>query len=169
MKPAFPAFSYFIGSLLLLGGVTACSKEDSAPQEEFFLRATKDGTPWTATGNGAFSKASKQFSVFGQTGTAVPSEILSLVFSFPAAPQLTPVQASRANWISLVGGDVVTNSYAATATNLPALEITRLDTVAKVVEGRFTTTLLREKQWTSQEEFLRFTDGSFRVQYTTVP
>lgn len=163
------AFSYFIGSLLLLGGVTACNNNDSVPHPDPFIRATKDGAPWTATGSGAFSKASKQFSVFGQTGTAAQSEIFSLVFSLPAAPQLTPVQASRANWISLVGGDVVTNSYAAVATNLPALEITRLDTVAKVLEGRFTTTLLREKQWTSQEEFLRFTDGSFRVQYTNVP
>jgi hypothetical protein len=52
---------------------------------------------------------------------------------------------------------------------LPDLEITRLDTVAKVVEGRFQATLVRDKRWTTQTEVMRFTHGSFRVQYTTVP
>jgi hypothetical protein len=166
-----PAFSYFIGSLLLLGGVTACKNndKDSAPHPDFFIQATKDGAPWTATGSSTFSKSNRQFYVFGQTGDAVQSELLSLGFSFPAAPQLTPVQPLRATWVTVLGGDVVTNSYATDAANLPSLEITRLDTVAKVVEGRFTTTLLREKRWTSQEEVLRFTDGSFRVHYNTVP
>lgn len=63
-----------------------------------------------------------------------------------------------------------TNRYVtADATGLPVLEITRLDTVAKVVEGRFQANLLREKKWTTQTETMQFTDGSFRVQYTTVP
>jgi hypothetical protein len=166
MKLLFPLSA----SLLLLAGSTACSKTDATPQPPFFVHATKDLTPWTTTGTGTFSKTTQQFYVFGQLGEPITSEYLSLSFSLPAAPQLAPVQARPAAWVTLVGGDVVTNSYAtADVASLPTVEITRLDTVAKVVEGRFRTTLVRDKQWTTQTEVMRFTDGSFRVQYTSVP
>jgi hypothetical protein len=159
-----------LGSLLLLGGLAACKKEDSPPQLDFFMRATKNQAPWTAVGSGTFSRTRRQFYVFGQIGKPVPSEILSLGFSLPASPQLTPVQALPASWVTMVGGDVVTNSYkTADAASLPALEITRLDTVAHVVEGHFRASLLRDRWWTAQTEVMQFTDGSFRVQYTTVP
>jgi outer membrane biogenesis lipoprotein LolB len=166
MKPLFS----ICASLLLLAGATACSKTDATPQPPFFVQATKDLNSWTATGTGTFSKTTQQFYIFGQLGESVITEYLSLGFSLPASPQLAPVQTRPATWVTLVGGDVVTNSYAtADAASLPALEITRLDTVAKVVEGRFQATLVRDKRWTMQTEVIRFTHGSFRVQYTTVP
>jgi hypothetical protein len=166
MKLLFSIFA----SLLLLAGATSCSKTDATPQPPFFVHATKDLTPWTATGTGAFSKTTQQFYIFGQIGEPVPSEYLALGFSLLAPPQLAPVYARPASWVTLVGGDVVVNSYAtADAASLPTLEITRLDTVAKIVEGRFQATLVRDKRWTTQTEVKRFTDGSFRVQYTTVP
>lgn len=165
-----PLFSYIIGSLFLLGGATSCTKADAPPQPPFFVQATKDQLPWTATGTGIFSKARQQFYVFGQIGTATPQEMLTLGFALPASPQLTPVQALPASWVTLVGGDIISNRYAtADTTSLPTLEITRLDTVAKVVEGRFRTTLVRDKHLTAQTEVMVFTNGSFRVQYTTVP
>jgi hypothetical protein len=159
-----------LASLLLFGGLAACKKEDSTPQPDFFMRATKNQTPWTAVGSGTFSRARQQFHVFGRIGEPVAAEFLSLGFSLPASPQLTPVEALPASWATLVGGDVVTNSYkTADAASLPTLEITRLDTVAHVVEGRFRASLLRDKWWTTQTEVMEFTDGSFRVQYTIVP
>ena len=167
MNPRFP---YLIGSLLLIGGATACSKTDATPQETFFVQATKGLSVWSAKGTGTFSKARQQFYIFGQIGDVVPTEFLSLAFSLPASPQLAPVQALPAKWVTLVGGDVATNSYStADAASLPTIEITRLDTVAKVVEGRFTALLVRDKQWTSQTEVMPFTNGSFRVQYITYP
>ncbi|WP_139921888.1 hypothetical protein [Hymenobacter sp. DG01] len=165
-----PAFSSIIGSLLLLTAIASCTKEDSPPQPDFFVRATKDRASWTAAGSGTFSKSRKQFYVFGQVGDAAQAEILNLSFALPAAPQLTPVQALSASWVTVVGGDVISNSYGLTDTpGVPALEITRLDTVSKVVEGRFTATLVRDKHWSAQQETVQFTDGSFRVQYTTAP
>jgi hypothetical protein len=166
MKPLLA----ILASLFLLVGVTSCTKTDATPQPSFFVQATKDLVPWTATGTGTFSKTRQQFYVFGQIGDAVTTEYLSLGFSLPASPQLAPVQALPATWVALVGGDVATNSYAtADAASLPTLEITRLDTVAKIVEGRFNASLVRNKQWTTQTEVMRFTNGSFRVQYLTVP
>jgi hypothetical protein len=163
-------FFHISASLLLLGGATSCTKTDAPPHPPFFVQATKDLIPWTATGTGIFSKARQQFYIFGQIGTATPQEMLTLGFSLPASPRLTPVQALPASWVTLVGGDIVTNSYAtADTTSLPSLEITRLDTVAKVVEGRFKAALVRNKHWTAQTEVMVFTNGSFRVQYTTVP
>lgn len=162
--------AYISGGLLLLMGAASCTKTDATPQPTYFVHATKDLAAWTTTGTGTFSKATKQFYIFGQLGEPVPSEFLSLSFSLPASPLLAPVQARPASWVALVGGDVAVNSYGtADAASLPTLEITRLDTVAKVVEGRFNATLVRDKRWTAQTEVMRFTDGSFRVPYTTVP
>ena len=45
------------------------------------------------------------------------------------------------------------------------LQITRLDTVQKVIEGRFDATLQRSTVYSSQHELMRFTNGSFRVSY----
>jgi hypothetical protein len=167
MKSAFP---YVIGSLLLLGGVVSCTKKDSTPQSDFFLQATKDSTPWTASASGTYSKARKELYVLGQAGDAAKAEVLSLGCVLPAWPQRTPVQVLPAAWRVLLGYDGLTDSYAtAEAASSPRVEITRLDTVNKVVEGRFEATLLRDKQWTSKAETLDLKSGSFRVQYTTVP
>lgn len=167
MKPLFPSV---IASLLLLAGGTSCSKTDTTPQEPFFVQAKKNLlTSWSAKGSGSFSKSKQQFYIFGLLGNAGYSESLSLGFSLPAAPQLTPVQALPARWAALVGYDGVGNSYETDAANLPTIEITRLDTVAKVVEGRFNATLVRDKHWSSQMETMHFTGGSFRVEYVTYP
>jgi hypothetical protein len=158
---------YALGSLLLLGGTTACSKEDPAP--DFYMRATKDATPWTGIGSGAYIKSSKQFYIFGRMGDISKAEVITLRFSLPASPQLAPVQALPASWAELIGYDAASNSYeTADAASLPNIEVTRLDTVAKIVEGRFNAILVRDKHWTSQTENMNLTNGSFRVQYKEV-
>jgi hypothetical protein len=79
------------------------------------------------------------------------------------------VQALPASWAELIGYDAAGNSYeTADAASLPDIEVTRLDTVAKIVEGRFNAILVREKHWTSQTENMNLTNGSFRVQYKEV-
>jgi hypothetical protein len=167
MKSPAPSL---LASLLLLSGATSCSKTDVTPEETSFVQATKDSSSWSAEGSGSFIKSRKQFYLSGLIGDAARAESLGLSFTLPAFPQSTPVQAFSANWTSLIGYDGITDSYGtANAASLPILEITRLDTVTKVVEGRFNATLVRDKQWTSQTEVMRFTNGSFRVQYTTVP
>lgn len=167
MKPLFPSV---IASLLLVAGATSCSKTDATPQEPFFVQAQKNlFTSWSGKSSGYFIKSKQQFHIFGLLGNAAYSESLSLGFSLPASPQLTPVQALPARWAALVGYDGVGNSYETDAANLPTIEITRLDTVAKVVEGRFNATLVRDKHWSSQLEKMLFTGGSFRVQYLIYP
>ncbi|MFD1872668.1 hypothetical protein [Hymenobacter bucti] len=166
-------FFYFMGSLLLVGGLAACHEKASAPQTPqagFFVRATKDAAPWAAPGTGTYSKARREFSVLGQAGDAAKAEAFALNFALPAWPQPAPVRALPAAWRVLLGYDALTNSYAtADAASLPKVEITRLDTVSKVVEGRFSAPLVREKQWTAKTETMALTDGTFRVHYTTVP
>ena len=133
------------------------------------MRATKNQAPWVAVGGGTFSKTSPQFYIVGQVGNSANSELLSLGFPLPASPQLTPVQALPASWVMLVGGDAVTyQSLRDGGCN----RLTCLGDYAaryRGVEGRFQANLLREKKWTTQTETMQFTDGSFRVQYTTVP
>ncbi|MBJ6142840.1 hypothetical protein [Hymenobacter sp. BT559] len=163
------ALSYSLLSLLLVGA-TACHEAATIPQTEFFVQATRNATPWTATATATHSKASQQFYLVGQTGDAAKAEALSLGFALPAAPQLAPVQALPAAWRVSVGYDALIDSYAtADEAGLPRLEITRLDTVNKVVEGRFEATLMREKQWTTKPEPMTLEKGSFRAHYTEVP
>jgi len=163
------AFSYTLLSLLL-AGATACHEVESTPQTDFFVQATRNTAPWTAPGTGTYSQASQQFYIFGQTGDAAKAEALSLGFALPAAPQLASVQALPAAWRVSVGFDALIDSYAtADGTGLPRVEITRLDTVNKLVEGRFEATLVREKQWTSKVETMTLEKGAFRVHYTEVP
>jgi hypothetical protein len=166
---------YPLWSLLLLGGATACSKTDPTPKidstsQALFVRATKDGTLWNLPGTGRYNKTSKQFYVFGKAGDAAKAEGFNLVFSLPASPQLAPVQPLPASWVELIGGDVETNRYeTADAASLPGIEVTRIDTVAKIVEGRFNAILVRDKHYTSQTESMRFTNGLFLVHYTVEP
>lgn len=162
---------YAISSVfLVLGGVTACNSADAPQQAGFFMKATKNGVSWTAPGSGTFSKTSQEFSLIGQAGDAAKAEVLALGFARPAQAVRSPVRALPAAWRVLLGFDAVTDSYAtADSSALPRLEITRLDTVAKIVEGRFEAILVRDKQWQPQGESLRFAEGSFRVQYTNVP
>ncbi|MVN74942.1 hypothetical protein GO988_01240 [Hymenobacter sp. HMF4947] len=163
--------------LLLVGGVGACSKDTAVPPEEaapgqpeFFVRANTGAALWVAPGSGTYVKSKKQFYVFGQAGTAAEATSLSLGFALPARPALAPVQALPAAWYVLVGFDAATNSYAtADAASLPTLQVTRLDTVAKIVEGRFEAVLQRDKHWTKQVEQLSLANGSFRVRYQEVP
>lgn len=167
------SFFYAVGSVSLLLGGGACSSADApatappaaAPQTDFFIKAAKNGARWTAPGTGTFSQASQEFSLLGQAGTAAKAEVLALGLKLPASPALAPVRALPAAWRVLLGFDAVVDSYAGS----PQLTITRLDTVAHLVEGRFEGTLLRDKQWSAQPDSLRLTDGSFRVRYTTVP
>lgn len=134
------------------------------------MQATKDSSSWSAKGSGLFSKSQQQFYLSGLVGDAARAESIALNFKLPTFPQLTPVQAFSASWQSLIGYDGASNSYrTADAASLSTLEITRIDTVAKVVEGRFDALLVRDKHWTSQTEVMRFTNGSFRVQYTILP
>jgi hypothetical protein len=162
-------FSYVLAGLLL-GGAASCNKSTSIPESDLSMQATKDAAPWRAPSTATFSKARKEFYVLGQAGDAAKAEVLALGFVLPAWPQPAPVQALPATWRVLLGFDALTNSYAtADAASLPRLEITRLDTANRVVEGRFQATLLREKQWTSKPEPLALTNGSFRARYTIVP
>lgn len=166
MKRVFP---YTLMSLLV-AGATACHQVDSPPRAGFFVQATRDAAPWLASGTCTHSRAQHQFDLVGQSGDAAKAEVLSLSFVLPAAPQRAPVQALPAAWRVSVGYDALIDSYAtADGEGLPRIEITRLDTVNKVVEGRFEATLAREKQWTAKTETMNLDKGTFRVHYTEVP
>lgn len=173
--------AHFITVLLLTGGAAACTKESAEPQEsvdsqnEFFVKAEKDGGAWTQPGTGTYVKSKREFYVSGGGENMTYAEYLHLGFSLPSEIKLSNklIAAARplpAEWLTLIGGDGITNSYAtADAQSLPSIQITRLDTVQKIMEGRFEATLLRNKHYTQQMEFMRFTNGSFRVRYQEVP
>jgi hypothetical protein len=161
--------------LLLSLGITACTDEVAAPQEElaasqreFFMLASKDGQRWDMQGTGTYSKARGEFHVSGSdtTYSLLPRKTLTVAFTLPYGQPLSSAQALPAQWMEVVGGDIITDMYStAGSTSLPSIQITGLDTVQKIVEGRFKATLRRDKHYTDKVEEMRYTEGSFRVRY----
>lgn len=154
---------------LLAGGLAACNEESArlpVGQPKFFVKAQKNDTAWAVLGTGTYVKSTRTFIVFGNDTTGTPS-YLRLSFTLPKSKQpLSAAQALPAEWEVLLGGDARIDHYSSVAAEAtPQLEITRLDTAQKIVEGRFSTTLRRDAQYTKQVELLRFTEGSFRVKY----
>lgn len=113
----------------------------------------------------------REFYVFSpDTIPVTTTEVLQLSFALPKKQVLSSVQALPAEWKLLIGGDGITDSYASTdGTGLPSIQITKLDTVQRIVEGRFEAVLRRKAVYTQQTELMRFTNGSFRVRYKELP
>ncbi|RPD49474.1 hypothetical protein DNI29_01330 [Hymenobacter sediminis] len=158
---------------LLAGSLAACNEESAKlplEQPAFFVKAQKNDTAWSATTSGTYVKSTGAFLLFGHDTLAQTPSYLRLGFTLPKGKQqLSAVQPLPAEWDVLLGGDARIDYYSsAAAETAPKLEITRLDTVKKIVEGRFSATLRRDAQYTKQVELLRFTEGSFRVQYQEV-
>ncbi|UOQ69151.1 hypothetical protein [Hymenobacter volaticus] len=161
---------------LLVGwSVTACTDEAVTPQEEpaaspreFFVLASKDGQRWDTWGTGIYSQAKGEFYVSGSDTTfgVLIRKSLTIAFSLPKGQPLSSAQALPAQWLEVVGGDIINDRYStAGPTSLPSIRITGLDTVQKIVEGRFEATLRRDKHFTDKAEEMRYTKGSFRVRY----
>lgn len=155
-----------------LATLPACTKEEaSQPAEEFFMKAQKNGQAWQRPASGTLVRSKGEFYLFGQDRAASGTQdYLRLSFRLDKGQPVAAAQVLPAEWGELVGGDVIVDSYTTGSTQpLPTLEITRLDTVQKIVEGRFGATLRREARWSSQGEVMRFENGSFRVRYQVFP
>lgn len=172
-------FSYLsaLTGLLLAAGVSACTDDEAAPQKDFFVSAQKDGQTWNkggngvyVTGKGVFATGKGQFLVYSpDTLPYTSTEVVGLRFSLPYGQSLASARPLAAEWKLLIGGDAVSNSYETDSTSLPSITVTRLDTVQKIVEGRFEATLRRNKHYTQEVQLMRFTKGAFRVRYQEVP
>lgn len=169
--------TYLVAAILLTGSLTACEKDSTEPlPEEFYVQGQQDGQTWLEQGSGAYNKTQQTFTISAGTASATQRYArytsLHLPFSMPkkqfdALVKSTPtqVQSLQAYWLQIEDEDIVTDSFRSDSLNLPAIEITRLDTVEKIIEGRFQATLKRDSHFTNKEELKRFEKGSFRVRY----
>jgi hypothetical protein len=155
--------------VLLLAGTAGCKQDAdlATPEPEFYVKAQKNGVTWQASGSGVYVRSAGRLYVFGLENMPDGRQgYLRLGFAPPPDLSAATVRASEVEWSLLVGGDVLVDSYSpADPTNLASIEITQLDTVQKIVAGRFRTLLRRDKRWSSQAEPLEFANGSFRVRY----
>jgi hypothetical protein len=163
-----------LGGLLLMSA-PACTREEAAPQPEFYVRADQDGQAWLGPGEATYLPQQGTVYVFGERndGTSRQS-YLRLGFTWEPEHPLTPAGAADARvlpaeWQVVVGGDVLVDSYAADS-GATRLLITRLDTVERIIEGTFEATLRRAARWPPPgPATTRFTQGSFRVRYQSYP
>ena len=163
-------YYFFLGSLALTSA-TACTKEDAEPQAESFFHVTQDGTVWEEKGTAIYDNSFASFSVLSSKATEA-GQTQELYLGFIVPNLRTPIAASPISvaWRQLVGGDSETNQFSnAAVPTASTLQITRLDTVRKVIEGRFEATLLRNGRYTQQSESMHLTEGFFRLSYQDAP
>jgi hypothetical protein len=162
---------YSLLSSLILASATACTKEKTEPQAASSFRVTQDGTVWEEKGTAIYDKSLASFSVLSSKATEA-GQTQTLYLGFVVPNLRTPVVASpiTLEWRQLVGGDSETNQFSnVTVPTASTLQITRLDTVQKVIEGRFEATLLRNRRYTQQAEVMQLSEGSFRISYQDAP
>ncbi|QNE38626.1 hypothetical protein F1C16_03190 [Hymenobacter sp. NBH84] len=171
-------FSTYLVVTFLAGILTACEKNsiEPLPEEslsEFYVHAQQNGKNWLERGSAAYHKTQQIFSISAGTPSSTEKYTsLYLQFSMPkerfdALVKSTPaqIQNPEALWLQTENEDIVTDSFRSDSLNVPTIEIIRIDTVEKVVEGRFQATLQRDSHFTKKVELKRFEKGTFRVRY----
>jgi hypothetical protein len=146
---------------LLLTSASACTKEEAAPEASFF-HVTQEGKAWESAKTTTY-KAGNTFYLVSHE--AQPTQNLYLGFTVPNLR--TPVATLHSLvWTQYTGQQTVLDQFL--NTNVPGsstLQLTRLDTVQKVIEGRFEATLQRSAVYSSQQERMQLTEGLFRLTY----
>ncbi|MBW3129228.1 hypothetical protein [Hymenobacter profundi] len=169
-------FSTLLAATLLASSLTACDKDSAEPlleepQAEFYVQARQNDNVWLKTGvtgvYGNYYKSKRTFFVTGADPQSIGIvEKLTLSFSMPKRQLLSSIQALPATWLEIGGGDMIFNQFmSTTAQGLPTIQVTQLDTINRIIEGRFEATLQRDDFYTKQVELKRFKSGTFRVQY----
>ncbi|MBN2350654.1 MAG: hypothetical protein JXJ22_17590 [Bacteroidales bacterium] len=159
---------------LLLAGILiySCTKNDNEDElknefEEFVFTAKKNDEKWTATkGWGYFYKGSRDIVFTGAAEDSVyyQEEDLSLSVNYE---DLTIGQKNRnidASFRFVVGGDQVALSYIKTDNPDDSyIIIEKIDTVNKIIEGKFIVSLKRE--YVDDDTIIRMTNGRFNMKY----
>ena len=158
-------FSYTLFLSAVLASATACTKEESAPQVEPFFSVTQNGNAWEPATITTYKSGNAFYLVSNKAAEA--NQTQELYLGFTVTNLRTPsVRLFSAVWTHSAAGKTVRDQFV--NTNDPStssLQITRLDTVQKVIEGRFDATLERSTVYSQQKELMQLTGGSFRVSY----
>ena len=154
---------------VVLASATACTKEEAAPPVDPFFSVTQDGKAWEPATITTYKSGNGFYLVSNQAAAAHQTQELYLGFTVrnlhtPSVRLFSAVWTPI--WTPYAAGNTVRDQFVNTADPTASrLQITRLDTVQKVLEGRFEATLERSRVYAQPKEVLQLTEGSFRVSY----
>jgi hypothetical protein len=66
-----------------------------------------------------------------------------------------------AEWCSIVGGDVISDSYMIDSTADNLIQITSVYTIGKHISGTFLINLIRDKRRSDEGELIQYKNGQF--------
>ncbi|OUJ72145.1 hypothetical protein [Hymenobacter crusticola] len=158
-------FSYTLFLSVVLASATACTKEEAAPPAEPFFSVNQDGKAWEPATTTTYKSGNAFYLVSNKAAEANQRQELYLGFTVTNLRKPS-VRLFSTVWTHYAAGKTVRDQYVNTDDlSASSLQITRLDTVQKVIEGRFDATIQRSTVYSQQKERMQLTEGSFRVSY----
>lgn len=161
-------------NIVLLGilsaiSLTSCEKED---KDEFLadssFYAMKNSSKWISTGSWAnYSSHEKKFVIVGAKSDPDYYQAEQLILNIRTADisKSNTVTDFYAEWIFIVGGDAVADTYFIDSTFNNFIKISSLDTVNKQIKGNFSVKLIRDKWRSAEGEVMLFNKGHFNLNY----
>lgn len=153
--------------------LAASCEEEAQLDRDFVFDGLVNQKEWRATQASAhFFPSANTFQISGtkRDSKYYQEEQIRLSFTTSASKEAGGVPDFQGQFLDIVGGDAVSNSFAASSTDAGnSLTITKIDTINRVIEGNFELRLKRDPHWTKEQEYLDVKKGGFKVKYRLVP
>ncbi len=165
MKHTFRA----VATLLTLAALSfSCKREEAPPKHNAFFKFRKNYTDWVAARCFAeYVQSEKRFHIGGLSDKE-PNEGFYFKFSPPQGSDVSRTNDFSVTYTLVVQMDMIFDQYNLDGPNDGSwLEVTRYDTVNRIIEGKFHAILRRDTHYVSNEK-MYLEDGEFSLQYAIV-
>ena len=163
---------YLYGSILFLI-FTGCKKNEvSLTTGDFFLKAYKDSSDLWLT-NEPYASVVRTDKIIWIGGykqnenNSQLDELLLLQLTVDDLSNLQKTTIKSVDYNTILEGDIVSDRYVIdTANTNNKIEITDIDETNKIMKGKFTLYLVRDKWFSANGEKTEFKTGEFTTTYT---
>jgi hypothetical protein len=172
----------FFLSISVFFSLSSCKKTENQKAESqkaesqkiesgLSFKALKNDANWVSTFSWAnYSKSEKKIYVGGtvQDKKYCQEEQLTFNFHLSDISKSNTVTSFKSEWLYIIGGDAISDSYLIDTTEYNLIQITSFDTIKKQISGTFVIKLNRDKHYSNEGEFFQFKDGVFNVKYIEI-
>jgi hypothetical protein len=159
-------FWTFVALLAVAASAYSCKSERVVPESHSpYFKADKDNQAWEASYQSAVCfREDNKFVVYAQDKQRL-EETINLSFSAQSVKAGFRMSDFEIDYRRFVGGDVITDEYNLDSTSSGnLLEITRYDSVNRIIAGKFNATLKRNARYSSAGQMV-LQNGEFSVHY----
>jgi hypothetical protein len=159
-------FWTFVDLLVVAASAYSCKSERVVPESHSsYFKADRDNQTWEASYQSAvYFSEDDRFVVYAQDKPRL-EETINLSFSGHSVKAGFRTSDFEIDYRRFVGSDVITDEYNLDSTSSSnSLEITRYDSVNRIIEGKFNATLKRNARYSSAGQMV-LQNGEFSVRY----